>query len=84
MGGGGGGGSRRKKRYEHERQGEEMGLGASFGKRVVALGLTPVFRPVLSLLCAAFASAGCYVRTYCCEQHRPRTTRRAPHTYPDI
>jgi len=22
--------------------------------------------------------------SYCCEQHRPRTTRRAPHIYPDI
>jgi len=23
-------------------------------------------------------------REDCCEQHRPRTTRRAPHLYPDI
>ena len=23
-------------------------------------------------------------RLTCCEQHRPRTTRRAPHIYPDI
>jgi len=34
---------------------------------------------VLCCSCCVFVCVTC-----CCEQHRPRTTRRAPHIYPDI
>jgi len=62
----------------HFRAGGFSDLGSGLGLRMIksspGVHPKPRFGPILDST----------VYRDCCEQHRPRTTRRAPHIYPDI